>query len=99
MKPNKPRDFMRPLRFAVTLALAIVVAVTLLQIILRYVFNAPLIWSEELAKLMIVWIAFLGAAVVCWAIHCMTLVPSPGSASTSSVATATLSSCSSYKGS
>jgi TRAP-type transport system small permease protein len=63
---QKPIDLARPLRIAVGLMLIVVVGVTLLQIILRYFFNAPLVWSEELAKLLIVWIAFIGAAAVCW---------------------------------
>ncbi|MDV2967487.1 TRAP transporter small permease [Nitratireductor aquimarinus] len=66
MNDQKPIDLARPLRIAVGLMLIVVVGVTLLQIILRYFFNAPLVWSEELAKLLIVWIAFIGAAAVCW---------------------------------
>ncbi len=66
VKDHKPMDLVRPLRIAVGVLLIIVVSVTLLQIFLRYFFNAPLVWSEELAKLLIVWIAFIGAAAVCW---------------------------------
>ena len=66
MPSSPPRDLVRPLRVLVAASLAMVVAVTLVQILLRYAFDAPLIWSEELVKLMIVWIAFVGAAVVCW---------------------------------
>lgn len=66
MNDRKPIDLVRPLRIAVGVALIVVVGVTLLQIALRYFFNAPLVWSEELAKLLIVWIAFIGAAAVCW---------------------------------
>ena len=36
------------------------VGIMLLQVILRYVFNAPLRWSEELARYIFVWITFLG---------------------------------------
>ena len=32
-----------------------------LQVLFRYVFNSPLIWSEELARYLFVWITFLGA--------------------------------------
>jgi len=66
MPDHKPMDFARPLRIAAGLMLTIVAAVTLLQIVLRYFFNAPLVWSEELAKLLIVWTTFIGAAAVCW---------------------------------
>jgi len=31
------------------------------QVISRYVFNAPLIWSEELSRYLFIWLAFLGA--------------------------------------
>ncbi|MSU88491.1 TRAP transporter small permease subunit [Rhodobacteraceae bacterium 2CG4] len=66
MKDDRPLDLALPLRVAVGVTLAVVVAITLLQIGLRYFFNAPLVWSEELVKLLIVWIAFVGAAAVCW---------------------------------
>ncbi|WP_299654185.1 TRAP transporter small permease [uncultured Jannaschia sp.] len=36
------------------------VGITLMQVILRYGFNAPLRWSEELARYIFVWISFLG---------------------------------------
>jgi len=32
----------------------------LAQIILRYVFNSPLVWSEELARYLYIWICFFG---------------------------------------
>ena len=31
-----------------------------LQVILRYVFNSPMTWSEELARYLFIWCAFLG---------------------------------------
>ena len=43
-----------------------IVVLTLVQVFARYVFNSPLLWSEELARLLLVWVVFLGAAVVCW---------------------------------
>jgi TRAP-type C4-dicarboxylate transport system permease small subunit len=41
----------------------LMVAVTLAQVIFRYVIAAPLPWSEELARYCFVWIVFLGGAV------------------------------------
>jgi TRAP-type C4-dicarboxylate transport system permease small subunit len=34
------------------------------QVILRYVFNAPLIWPEDVGIGLMIWIAFIGAAVL-----------------------------------
>lgn len=34
------------------------------QVVMRYGFNSPLIWSEELARFMMVWLALLASAVV-----------------------------------
>ena len=39
------------------------VAVTLAQVIFRYVIAAPLPWSEEMARYCFVWIVFLGGAL------------------------------------
>lgn len=59
-------DLALPFRIAVALALITVVLLTLAQIFFRFVLNAPLIWSEELSRLLVVWMTFIGAAVVCW---------------------------------
>jgi len=37
--------------------------VTLAQVVLRYVFGEPLIWSEEAARYLFVWVSMLGAAL------------------------------------
>ena len=39
------------------------VAVLLSGIVARYVFHAPLIWSDELASILFLWLAMLGAVV------------------------------------
>lgn len=49
------------------LAMVLVAAIGILinlQVVARYVFHAPFIWPEEVTKLMLVWLAFLGAAAV-----------------------------------
>jgi TRAP-type C4-dicarboxylate transport system permease small subunit len=39
---------------------SVIALVALAQIIARYCFNSPLFWSEELIRLMYVWICYLG---------------------------------------
>lgn len=41
----------------------VMVAVTLSQVVFRYVLEEPLPWSEELARYCFVWIVFLGGAI------------------------------------
>jgi len=38
----------------------LIFALVLAQIVCRYVFSAPLVWSEELARLAFIWLAMLG---------------------------------------
>jgi TRAP-type C4-dicarboxylate transport system permease small subunit len=49
------------LGMALVAALAIVVN---LQIFSRYLFHAPFIWPEEVARLCLVWMGFIGAAAL-----------------------------------
>jgi tripartite ATP-independent transporter DctM subunit len=37
------------------------VVIVFIQVVSRYVFNSPLYWSEEMARILFIWIAFLGA--------------------------------------
>ena len=48
---------------AVTLLIGIA-AIVLLQVIGRYILVNPFIWPEELTRLMLVWLTFVGAAAV-----------------------------------
>ncbi len=43
---------------------AVMVAVTVWQVFARYVLQAPTIWSEELARFLMVWVTMLGSAYV-----------------------------------
>lgn len=45
----------------VRMVYAIMVLVMFVQVVLRYVFNAPLMWPEELSRLLFLWLVF-GAA-------------------------------------
>lgn len=40
-----------------------VLAVILLQVLMRYVFNNPLVWTDEVTRLQLVWVTFLGAVL------------------------------------
>lgn len=45
-------------------AFASAVLVLFLQIILRYIFGSPMMWAEEFARIMFVWIVYIGAPIV-----------------------------------
>ncbi len=42
---------------------SVMFATIIVQIVLRYVFNAPLVWTDEAAAYLFVWVAFLGWAM------------------------------------
>lgn len=65
-KPRRAIDLAAPLRVVVGALFATIITLTIAQVFFRFVLNSPLIWSEELARLSLVWMTFLGAAVVCW---------------------------------
>lgn len=44
------------------LLLAVIVLITISAVAMRYVFRAPLIWANEAAVLLFVWVIFLGSA-------------------------------------
>lgn len=45
------------------LCLIALVGLTTLGVVMRYVFNNPIIWLEEMQTLMFVWVAFFGSSV------------------------------------
>jgi len=45
----------------VTITYAIMIIVMFCQVVLRYVFNSPLMWPEELSRFLFIWIVYLGA--------------------------------------
>lgn len=49
---------------AAGLCLAGIVGVGALQVVCRYVLNRPLPWPEEVSRLLLVWLTYLGALVV-----------------------------------
>jgi TRAP-type C4-dicarboxylate transport system permease small subunit len=50
----------RALDFLAVLLFLLMFGVIVLQITLRYVFNHPLVWTDELAQYLFVWVSFLG---------------------------------------
>ena len=49
----------------IVIVLMLVMTVTVsLQIVFRYIFNAPLGWSEEIARFSFVWVSFFGASAL-----------------------------------
>lgn len=48
---------------AVIILLALLTSVIFVAVFARYLFNAPLAWSEELSRYSFVWVTFLGAEV------------------------------------
>src|SRR6187402_3232900 len=57
----------RVLAFAVELPAAVLVAVEMavlfVGVISRYVFHKPIVWTDELASILFMWLAMLGAVV------------------------------------
>lgn len=47
--------------FGTAACLAAMVFVILLQVVLRYVFNSPLAWPEEISRILMVWMTFFAA--------------------------------------
>ncbi|MFH1806401.1 MAG: TRAP transporter small permease [Pseudomonadota bacterium] len=64
--PQKAIDLALPFKILVGAALAMIVILTLSQVFFRYFLSSPILWSEELSRLTVVWMTFIGAAVVCW---------------------------------
>ena len=50
-------------RGVIVAAFTVMISITFLQVVFRYVLSAPLPWSEEAARYCFVWIVFLGAAL------------------------------------
>ncbi len=54
--------FRNGLEYLIGALLAVIVVLSLLQVVYRYGFSMPLNWIEELARLLLVWAVCLGAA-------------------------------------
>lgn len=43
--------------------MALILLLVIVQVVMRYVFNSPLTWSEELAVYIMVWMTFAGSVI------------------------------------
>ena len=48
--------------YLATVALTIFSTLVVLQVIMRYIFNSPLVWSEEIARYALVWFVYLSGS-------------------------------------
>lgn len=67
MKISKNSSFYKILcldQIIASFALIVLVAVTFLGVIMRYFFNAPFVWLEEVQLLCFIWLIFFGSPVV-----------------------------------
>ena len=53
----------RLLEMVCALLMLLLVGLVSLQVVMRYVFNAPLVWSEELGRMAFVYLTFVGAGL------------------------------------
>lgn len=52
------RQMIRTIRLAASFLMLLITAVTVVQVIARYVFNSPIIWSEEFCMVTLIWFGF-----------------------------------------
>ena len=45
------------------LCMGLILILVVAQVVLRYIFNSPLTWSEELAVYIMVWMTFIGSVI------------------------------------
>ena len=54
------------LRVVVGIMFIAVVVLTIVQVFCRFALDRPLVWSEELARFILVWMTMLGTPVLCY---------------------------------
>jgi TRAP-type C4-dicarboxylate transport system permease small subunit len=58
------------LKFTLRIFLVSTVLITFLQVIMRYVFNSPLIWAEETVGVIMIYFGLIGGSLgICYHIH------------------------------
>ena len=53
----------KTVRFTLIVMMAVMTVVIIIQVFLRYLFSFSLSWSEEVARYLMIWVAFLGASL------------------------------------
>lgn len=53
----------RVCRGGLFVTMAVLTSVTVIQVVMRYVFSSPFIWAEELCRYMMIWAVMLGSTV------------------------------------
>jgi TRAP-type transport system small permease protein len=66
LKTSRARvvDWIAPLRWISGLIFLLIVVLTIAQVVCRFALNDPLVWSDEVARLLLIWMTFITAAVV-----------------------------------
>lgn len=53
----------KSLGLVTAIMLALLSVITFLQVILRYAFQSPIFWAEELARYLLIWVSLTGATI------------------------------------
>lgn len=61
---SNERDYAKVFRAIIGLLLLVIVSVTILQVIFRFAFDQPFTWTDELGRFLLIWMVFIGAAIV-----------------------------------
>ena len=65
MPPRKGFDPFFPVSCLIAAAFSLIVILTLAHVFCRHFLDNPILWSEELSRLVVVWMTFIGSAAVC----------------------------------
>jgi TRAP-type C4-dicarboxylate transport system permease small subunit len=50
-------------KYLITSALLVMSLVLIAQVVMRYVFRSPFVWSEELARYLLIWLSMMGTSL------------------------------------
>jgi tripartite ATP-independent transporter DctM subunit len=62
-EPKRGSTLMRPVEWAASALLVVVIGLLLAGVISRYVFSLPVVWIDEVASLSFLWLAMMGSAI------------------------------------